>query len=384
MKHTTMTHSKTHRLMLPLGLAALAFPGLTAGGCGSLDPSCDQSIGARIEAFSSAVDALIATSTKLKSTVGGSCVAIATDLGQKNVPDLSNTDDADFDTKLQAACTLANQGIDAELQAGAKLSLEVIGGQCTIAASAQFDCEANCTVTGTCDAGGLEVRCEPGELSGSCEAKCTGECTVTSGSVECSGGCSGTCAGTCNGACAVKDNNGKCAGKCEGTCTGQCTGTCEVVPPTATCSGSCKGGCSVEYKAPTCEGKLTPPMCDLDADCQAGCSAEAQLSAECTPPVIKVTVTGGVSGNLGTTLEKNLPALYSAAVDQGPAVIEAAADVATKGVDAAGAAVATLACVATYGADLVSRFDTSISASVSVSVSIQASASVSTKAGAGG
>jgi hypothetical protein len=376
-----MTHWNSHRLVLPLAFAALAFPGLTAAGCGSINPTCDETIGARLEAFSNAADALVAASTKLKGSVGASCVAIATDLGQKDVPDLSNTDDPDFDAKLQAACTLANQGIDAELKAGAKLSIEVIGGQCTIAANAQFDCEANCSVTGTCDPGSIEVRCSPGELSGSCEAQCTGECTVTAGSVECEGGCSGTCQGDCSGECAVKDGNGKCAGKCTGTCSGQCTGTCKAVPPAATCSGSCKGGCSVDYKAPVCEGKITPPMCDLDADCQAGCSAQAQLEAECTPPTIKVTLTGGVTGKLGSTLEKNLPALYSAAVDQGQNFIEAAADVATKSVDAADAALDSVACVATYGADLVSRFEASVSASVSVSVSIQASASVSAKAG---
>lgn len=379
-----MKKPKKSRLILPIALAAMAFPGLTSAGCGAIEsPLCDATIGARVEAFISATDALIAATAKLKNSVGASCVAIATDLGQKDVPDLSKPDDPDFDTKLQTACTLANQGLDAELKAGATLSLEIVGGQCTLAASAQFNCEAKCSVTGTCDPGGVELRCEPGDLSGTCEAKCTGDCTVTTGSVACDGGCSGQCTGDCSGACAVKDNKGKCAGKCTGKCSGQCTGTCQAVPPSAKCSGSCKGGCSVEYKAPTCEGTLKPPSCDLDADCQAGCSAEAQLTAVCTPPTINVVVTGGVTGKLASTLEANLPALYSAAIDQGPNVIEAAALVAAKGVDAGAAAVDSLGCLATYGVEVVSQFEASVSASVSVSVSIKASASVSAKAGAG-
>ncbi|MBM4356490.1 MAG: hypothetical protein FJ096_00110 [Deltaproteobacteria bacterium] len=378
-----MNTLKSSRYVLPLGMALIAMPGLTATGCGSLDPaSCDETIAARIEAFTVAVDALVKVSGELKASVGASCVAIAKDLGQANVPELGDPADPQFDQNLQAACTLANAGIDAEFKAGAKIAVEVIGGQCTIAADAQISCEASCTVTGQCDPGTLEVRCEPGELSGTCEAECKGECTVTTGGVECEGECSGACTGTCDGECAVKDSNGKCTGKCEGSCKGSCTGTCSVVPPSAKCSGSCKGGCSVEYKAPACEGKLEPPKCDLDADCQAGCNAQAQLQAECTPPEIKVTVDGGVSGKLGSTLETNLPALYTAAVDQGQKVIEAAVDVAERSGPAAAAVLDSVGCVAQFGANVAAQFEAAATASVSVSVSIEASASVSTKAGA--
>jgi hypothetical protein len=374
---------KSSRFVLPLGLAVIAMPGLTATGCGALDPSsCDETIAARIQSFTAAVDALVKVSGELKSSVGASCVAIAKDLGQVDVPELGDPTDPMFDQNLQAACKLANAGIDAELKAGAKLAIEVVGGQCTIAANAQLSCEASCTVSGTCDPGTVELRCEPGELSGSCEAECQGSCTVTTGSVECEGECSGSCNGQCDGVCAAKDGSGKCVGKCEGSCKGSCTGTCTVVPPSAKCSGSCKGGCSVDYKAPVCEGKLEPPKCDIDADCQAGCNAQAQLEAECTAPEIKVTVEGGVSGNLGTTLEKNLPALYTAAVDQGQKVIDAAVDVAERSGPAAAAVLDSVGCVAQFGADVAAQFEAAASASISVSVSIQASAEVSAKAGA--
>lgn len=366
-----------------MGFAILTLPGLTATGCGALDPSaCDETIAARIESFTAAVDALVKVSGEMKASVGASCVAIANDLGQENVPELGDPSGDGFDQNLEAACSLASAGIDAELEAGATISLEIIGGQCKIAADAQLSCEASCDVSGGCQPGSVELRCEPGELSGSCDAECTGSCTVTTGSVECAGECSGTCSGECDGTCATKDGNGNCTGKCSGKCSGSCTGTCSVVPPSAKCSGSCKGGCSVEYTAPSCEGELTPPSCDIDVDCQAGCDAQAKLEAECTAPEIKVTVEGGVSGNLGSTLEKNLPALYTAAFEQGEAVVNAAVLVAERSGPAVAAVLDSVGCVAQFGANVAGKFEAAASASVSVSVSVSASASVSGKAGA--
>ena len=55
-----MKKPKKSRLILPIALAAMAFPGLTSAGCGAIEsPSCDATIGARVEAFISATDALI-------------------------------------------------------------------------------------------------------------------------------------------------------------------------------------------------------------------------------------------------------------------------------------------------------------------------------------
>ncbi len=369
------------RWVLPTAAVALALPALASGGC-LADGPCDPSTGGKIAAFAGAVDALVKTANKLKVTVGTSCAAIATDLGQKNVPSVKDPNDPKFDDNLQQACTMAQAAIQLEIDAGATIGVEVIPGQCSIDAKAQFSCEAECSVSGSCDPGSIEVRCEPGELSGQCDAQCQGSCTVTSGTVDCQGQCSGACSGDCGGTCVATGAKGACNGKCNGACNGKCTGTCSIIPPSAKCQGSCKGGCSISYKAPKCEGKLKPPSCDVDADCEAGCNAQAQFKAECSPPQINVVIGGKASVNLKSTLSANLPALFIAGIEQGKDVVLAAGDVADKAVPAAEAALGVAACFFKYGADLASNFGASISASASVSVSIQASASVSAKAGA--
>jgi len=364
-----------------LGLAALSTSGCLVDN--ALDLVCDDTIEARFNAYAGAVKALVDVSQDLKASVGASCVAIAKDLGATDVPDLSNLDDPKFDEKLTQACTKANEAIKAALAAKPLLAVEVIGGECRIDASAQLACESKCVVSGTCEPGSVELRCEPGELSGTCDAQCTGECTVTTGSVECQGGCSGTCNGVCAGTCSLKDSNGTCIGKCYGECKGACTGTCDVVPPSAKCSGSCKGGCSVDYKAPYCEGKLVPPKCNLDVDCQAACNAQAQLKAECTPPTLIVTLDGVGDGALAKTLTTNLPALYVAALEYGPNLVEAGADVAVKGVEAADAAVDALGCAALYSTSILATFNASVVASASLSASIQASVTINATVGVG-
>jgi hypothetical protein len=363
---------------IALGLGA---PMFLAGGCGEAGLDCAADVQAKVKAFQGAVDALVAVSAEMKAAIAVSCAKIATDLGATDVPDVSKPETL-TDDDLQKACDAATLKLDAELQAGAEISLEIVGGECHVNASAQLSCEASCSVEGGCDPGSIDIRCEPGELSGSCEAECQGSCTVTSGSVSCEGGCSGTCQGDCSGECATTDGGGKCAGKCEGTCKGECTGTCEVVPPSAKCEGSCKGGCSIAYKAPQCEGELKPPSCDINAECKGGCNAQGQLDAECTPPKIKVTVTGGANGNLAATLEANLPEIFLAFKVQGGLFLDAAAYVAETAVDVAGAVITIPACVLVFGADLATKFGASVEASVSVSVSVEASASVGGKAGA--
>lgn len=373
----TMTQRRL--LLLSLGLTAFAAPACLVDD--ATDLLCDDTIEARFVAYTDAVNALIDVSTDLKASVGASCVAIAKDLGATDVPDLSDLDDPDFDAKLTTACTKANTAIQDALAAKPLLAIEVIGGECRIDASAQLACESKCVVSGECTPGTIELRCEPGELSGKCDATCTGSCTVTQGSVDCNGACSGTCNGTCDGACSQKDGTGKCIGKCNGSCTGSCTGTCEVVPPSATCSGSCKGGCSIEYKEPYCEGKLTPAKCDLDVDCRAACNAQAQLKAECTPPKLVVTLDGDATSPLAKTLTTNLPSLYIAAVELGPNLIEAGADVATKGVAAADAAVDALGCAALYSTALLGTFEATVVASASVQASVSASVSINATVG---
>jgi hypothetical protein len=365
----------------PLLLGGLVTP-IALGGC-SDDPlaatECDFVLKSRIEAFQLAVDALANVSGEIKGNIAGACIKIANDLGAEGVPADMGAQTSDDD--LTTACDLASASIDAELQGGVSISLQIVGGECHVNAEAQFNCEASCQVDASCQPGSIEARCDPGELSGECSAECSGSCTVETGSVECEGGCSGTCEGMCTGTCDGMENNANCMAKCEGTCMGSCTGTCEVVAPSATCEGSCKGGCSVAYTAPQCEAELTPPSCEVDADCQAGCSGSAEIEAECTPPSITVEIEG--HAELAATLEANLPAIFLLFSVQGEIVGTAAADIASKATGVFEGVVSDAGCALQYGASVGASFAGSVEASASVSVSVEASADVSGSASGG-
>jgi hypothetical protein len=371
-----MSKSKLFRYAAPLVLAGATAP-MMLGGCDDDPTSCDFVLAARIESFQLAVDALVKVSGEVKANIGGACIAIANDLGAMGVPADMGADTPDED--VTTACDLAAAQIDAAIMAGGSISIQVIGGQCSVKAEAQLSCEASCSVEGECTPGSVEARCDPGELSGSCSAECSGSCTVTSGSVACEGSCSGTCSGTCMGTCESEDGMGNCAGKCEGSCMGECTGTCEVVPPTAMCEGSCKGGCSVEYTAPKCEAELTPPMCNLDADCQAGCEGQANLEAECTPP--QIVIEGNTE--LVATLEANLPAIFLLFEVQGELILDSAVEIGDKAVGVFDGVVSDAGCALQYGAEIGAKFSGAVTASASVSVSVNASASVGGSASGG-
>ncbi len=371
-----MSMSKWYRYgATPLLLAGLGAPALLSG-CGD-DPlgGCDFVLEARVKAFQGAVAALVKVSGEVTASIGVACANMAEDIDGTRPAIADET--APTDDEVSAACDAASAAISGSITASGSITIQVVGGKCEVNASAQFSCEADCSVDASCDPGSVEVRCSPGELSGECSAECSGSCTVETGSIECEGGCSGECSGTCSGSCSAMDGAGNCAGKCEGSCTGSCTGTCEVVAPSASCSGSCKGGCSVEVTAPSCEAKLEPPSCDLDADCSAGCEGEASLSAECTPPSIKIE--GNVE--LVATLEANLPAIFLLFEVQGALIVDAAVDIAGKAVGVAEGVINDAGCALTFGASLAGEFSAAAEASVSVSVSVDASASASGSTG---
>lgn len=363
--------NKLHRFTAaPILLFGLGAPALFASGCGDDPLGCDATLAAKVEAFRGAVDALVQVSGEMKATVAVACSNIATELGATDVPDVGDGTNVEDDT-ITEVCNLASTTLSAAIDASGGITVSISGGKCEVAADAQISCEANCSVDGSCTPGGVEARCEPGELSGSCSAECTGSCTVETGSVECAGTCEGTCTGECS--------TGPSGGICEGECSGGCEGTCEVVAPEATCEGSCKGGCSVEYEAPSCEVELTEPDCQLEAECEGGCEAQGNLKAECTPP--SIVVEG--DADIAAVLEANLPDLVLAAQVQGELFLESAAFVAETGVAVAGAAIGQAGCVAQFGADLAAEFGASVEASASVSVSVEASASVSGSASGG-
>ena len=288
--------------------------------------------------------------------VGKACVGIATDLGVTDT--WTAKGDAKSTAYVEEACKQATAKIDAIMQAGAAagctFSLAIQGGQCSASFEAQAACDAQCSASGTCDSGTLEARCDPGQLSGSCTAECSGACqaTVEQPKIACEGTCNATCEGECGGACEGTVTGG-CDGVCEGTCDGaasngqaagsckgECKGTCSAPAAKATCSGSCKasckgtcsgsctmsggakvqcqgsckGGCSVAYTAPKCEGEFTPPSCNVDANCSGSCKGSVAAKATCTPPTVKFVAQCTASTEditkLIATLEKNLPILY--------------------------------------------------------------------------
>ncbi len=360
----------------PVLLLGLASPALLQG-C-SDDLGCDPQLGAKFEALNTAVNSLVKVTGEIKGSLAVACAGIATDLGG-TPPDVGNGADVS-DDDLTAACDAASLAVDAELKAGASVTVAIEGGECTVNAEAQFSCEASCDVNGECTPGSVTASCDPGELS----VKCGGSCEVNAvckGSVEVAANCEGTCSGNCNGTCDGNTTDG--AVKCNGECKGTCTGECKITASGGIDCGAeakCKGGCSGTATLPTCEGEIKPPECKMDADCQAGCDGQAKFEASCTEPKVTVVVTGTANANLGTTLEANLPKVFKAA-GQLELVASAAGDVADAFVSATQAIATAPACVLEFGSDFAGSIAASAEASVSVSVSVEASASVSGKAG---
>jgi hypothetical protein len=368
-----LKNSRVRKALMPLMFAGLAAPGFLTG-CGDDPFGCEDSVKVRINAFNDAVAALTTASASMKASVGVACVNIAKSLGAMDVMDPAGNDMTD--DELKSACSIASTSLKTAVSADATFAITVEGGECTIDASAQLNCEASCDVSGSCTPPSVEVACEAGKLSGGCTAECSGSCTVETGSVSCEGKCGGTCEGSCDGECSAQDGMGNCAGSCKGSCTGECKGSCEVVAPSASCSGKCTGGCSVDFQAPSCEGELDLGGCDIDADCSAGCNGEAKLEASCTPP--KVVIVSSLDAAIVADLQVNLGEIFLAFDVKGQAFVDAALDVADKGVGVLTAATESLGCAAlSAGAD----FSAAASASVSVSVSVEASASVGGSAG---
>jgi hypothetical protein len=375
-----------------LGLFGIA----SMGGCGDVADvveGCDKDFTAeanwganldidyRVKSFMGASGALVTLSSAMLNDVTEACIGIAS-ATKRDATKWESLEGAD---RLKAACDEANLGMDEVIKANAMVTIGLLveGGGCQASLSATADCNAKCDVMGGCTPAQLEAKCEAGKLSGTCSAQCTGSCTAKAGaSVMCAGTCGATCNGDCAGTCAVKDANGKCAGRCDGTCNGTCSGRCDYqAGASASCDGRCTGECSVEFQAPSCEGKLTPPECMLDADCEASCRAQVQAEAVCTPPTVKLEINGAASADfmaLVTALETHLPKLIQNIGVRGEATIDAADTLVTVGqnlddaITSSGKALVCTTLAAT----------SSVKASVNIQVSVEASASIGGKAGA--
>ncbi|MBK6698272.1 MAG: hypothetical protein IPG50_39730 [Myxococcales bacterium] len=347
-----------------------------------------------IKAFADKVDA------DLKVACGG----LAKDLGATG----------EFKT-AEEACKAAGKAmgdVKAKLGGKASITLDVKPPVCSASMNAMADC------AGKCDAnikpGSAKVECEPGKLSGSCDAKCEGSCDMKA-AAKCDGSCSGSCdaqmkgscSGKCNGKCDGKDSKGAsctgtCDGKCEGgsiqgECKGSCGGSCKL-NASAKCEGTCTGKCSAEFKEPKCTGEVKPP--EMSADCKAKCNVDVQAKAECTPAMVALRISGAADAKVAeqfkVSVEKHLPAILKVAIGIGENGAKMAGQVgelvgavegSVKGMVSGGGASGAMlggklaACVA---APFKGAIDASANLKANINVSVDVKASASGSASAGG
>lgn len=78
----------------------------------------------------------------------------------------------------------------------------------------------------------------------------------------------------------------------------------------------CDGECKADYTPLKCEGGTLKGGCTVEAKCDANCDASVNAKASCTPPAVRIAVTGGVAltgdaavnfDRLLNSLEVNLP-----------------------------------------------------------------------------
>lgn len=357
-------------------------------------------VGAQIKGGLEAAAQLKGFAGKLDADLAAACGGLATDLGKPGEY-----------TKGPEACkaAIAAMGeIRGKLGGSAKITLHIEPPRCSASLDAMAQCVGSCDAS--VDPGSLEVKCEPGKLSGSCEAECSGTCSMDV-AAKCEGTCkgscdakfSGTCGGACNGKCNGKTSkgatcNGKCEGKCsaqaEGSCGGSCSGSC-ALKAAATCSGTCSGDCSVKMKAPQCDGKIEPPK--ASAECNAKCDADMSAKLECTPAKVSLHIEGGADATLVAqykgALEKHLPMVLKIAIGMKDQAIGVAGNVKAV-IGGVQKTVVSLKSNPQVGARLTACVTApfkaaidaaaSITANVDVSIEVKASASASASGSAGG
>ncbi|MDI1448228.1 hypothetical protein [Polyangium sp. 6x1] len=338
----------------------------------------DLDIDFRVKSFMTASGSFITLADQMIADVTTACEGIAT-ATKRDATKWSSMEGA---KRLEAVCAEAQLGFDEVIKANAQVELVALveGGKCEASLDAAAECNARCDVDAKCTPAQLEAKCEPGKLAGKCTAECTGACTADVGAtVECRGSCSAVCNGKCDGQCSSGDAN-NCNGRCDGTCEGTCSGACELdANASVQCDGTCRGECSVDFQAPHCEGKITPPECELDADCQASCNAEIQAEASCTPPKVTIELSAGATADLealATALEQHLPRLIETGITRGQAALDAGKVLVEVGGNLKGALTSSgkaLVCATTAAS-------AALNASVEVQVSVEASASIGGKA----
>lgn len=418
-----MTSNRFRVVSMPFFAAMLAAPVLVnCGKLGSMVPGgkCDVDV-TNISAIAKAdwaatlkVDAKVGAQIKggLQAALNLKNLAAEID-GQLKVAcnglakDLGAPEGKDAQSACKGAIKVMGE-VKAKMGANIKIKLDFQPPKCSASMSAMAECSGSCDVQAT--GGKAEVKCEGGEISGTCDAKCEGSCELEAGAKcegECGGECSaemkGTCEGTCEGKCDGKDSKGECKGTCEGKCQGntkgeckgECKGGCQLKAG-GSCKGSCSGKCSVEMKAPKCSGKLEPPK--VSAECKASCDAQVSGKVECTPVRVAVKIEGSADAQAQAKFEgaikNNLGGVIKIAVGMkdrlegvaasGKAVLDGVQAAAKAG--AKGGAQGALKITACIAAPFTAAFDAvaNVKANVNVSVDVKASASASGEAKAGG
>jgi modification target Cys-rich repeat protein len=294
-------------------------PGDVCGPCGEIENGATGISGsAKLDGFFKAVSLLNAGAATANAQFEGGLANLEAAFGLEATGSL--------DARVDALCAQIETDISANVEGG--LTVDYQPAKCEANIDVSVEAQANCEVEAGCSA---DVKCDPGEVSVTCEGSCTGSCTGgCSGDLSCTvsveGGaacegtcegsceleaaatCEGTCRGECSGTCSATDANGQCAGSCSGDCQGtcelkagaSCSGTCHgkctasveaeadctgSVKCEAECTGECSGGCEGTAKAPSCEGQAS---CDARADCEASASAQASASVECSPPSLAI------------------------------------------------------------------------------------------------
>lgn len=329
---------------------------------------------ATFSAFMNAAADFSATASAVVNDVGSACQALAVDLGEK--------DDAVTETlpdvRATKWCQLAAAKIQSEITAKGKITVVAQPPSCSFSASAQASCEGKCSANASCQAelGDIKARCDPGQLSGKCEAECSGTCEGSANlAVTCTGQCSGTCEGKCDGQAMGSGASGQCAGKCEGTCRGSCKADASAK---VTCEGSCTGGCSVELKAPKCKVELKEPSasCKGNAECSGSCKASASAKAECKEGSLTIQATGSINAQALASLKLNLPKILAVVQARGKILATNAEALASASVAVSGNAPnfsAKAALCVVPAAVAITQAVTNAKAGVTASASVSAS-----------
>ena len=321
---------------LALGLTTIGLAGCPKGKMPGGMPSSGGACGdlgpeyAKLQAFLDASGEVDDATSRLENSVRDACRKMAAELQVNSAGD------------TQTVCKAVADGIKENLKIGLKTKVKLHTNY------KPAECKVNVNVAA--------------KMTAKCEAKASADVKV-----KCSGQCGGTCNGSCDGKCSGAAGSGGSGGQCNGQCEGTCGGSC---------SGSCSGSADVE----------------ASAECKASAEAHANLSAECTPPKVEVTIEHDVGvdtskvDRVKKALEVGLPTLLQAGAKAKIALqavahwAETAKTLAASSSDVAKKLGMKAACVT---GKLSAAAQAATQVNVRISVSVEASASVGGAASGG-